>query len=280
MNAELKIVARIKELKLSGTPAEKIIKRAANPLWRYVGHDAALAEQLCRNVYWFGRNGNPVWTWGQGSGGNPTGEALARGQVSVTNCGGFNATARWIGIEVLGLTSVQFAGSFTDANDCFVTLAGTQGIDRNWAGSVRTLTQDFAQVSAYFFKGHSFNRFGGNMLDATTNVMNFRGKTDLFWCALALTNGSTAAGDGRAFMVTQRHQPTPIPGNAPYACVSSKALKTFRHHFPIVAVAGGPRLTQSFIQALPATSGSNWETFVLASRDDLSPAFRKAVNLP
>ena len=44
MNAELKIVARIKELKLSGSPAEKIIKRSTNPLWRYVGYDAALAE--------------------------------------------------------------------------------------------------------------------------------------------------------------------------------------------------------------------------------------------
>lgn len=280
MQAELNMIARIKELKLSGTPAEKIIKCPSNPLWRYAGNEAALAEQLCRNVHWFGRNGSPVWVWDQGSGGNPTGEALARGQTTLTNCGGFNTTARWIGTQVLGLPSSQFTGSFTQANDFFITLAGTYGIDRNWDGSVRTLNQDFSQVRAYFFKGHSFNRFGANMLDASTNVMNFQSKTDLYWCALALVNLQTAQMDGRAFMVTQRHQPTPIPGPMPYACVSATALKKFRHLCPIVPVTGGPRLTQSFINTFPATTGNNWEAFLLVSREDLPPAFRKAVNLP
>src|SRR3954469_25499077 len=106
--AELQMIASIKEHKLSNTPAEKIIKRPGNELWRYAANPALLAENLCRNVYWFGLNGNPVWTWDAGSGGNPTGEALARGQTQQTNCGGFNTTARWIGQTVLDIPAASF----------------------------------------------------------------------------------------------------------------------------------------------------------------------------
>lgn len=239
---------------------------------------ALLAEHVCRNVYWYGLNGNTTWVWDAGSGGNPTGEALARGTTLTTNCGGFNATARWIGHNVLGIPADQFVGSYTHANDCFVTLAGTQGLDRNWTGNVRTLTQDFAQLGAYFFKGHSFCRFGANRLDASTNVMNFAIQTDLYWCALAQSNPNAPATDGRAFMVTHRYQPTAIPGNLPYCLVSRVSLAKFRHHLPIVAVPGSP-LTQGFVNAMPETTGHNWSTFLLISRDDLPVAFRQALVL-
>jgi len=273
--AELAIFARIKELKLSGTPAEKIVKRPGHELWRNPANPALTAEQLCRNVHWFGRNNG--WVWDPGSGGNPDGEALARGRVSGTNCGGFNLTARWIGIHVLGLDSQQFRGSYTSADDCFITLAGTQGIDAKWDGNVRTLTQDFSQLNAYFFKGHSFSKYGGNMLDASTNVMNFHHKTDLFWCSLEIKFSDQQ--NGRAFLVTNRHQPTAIPGPALYACISAKCLNAFRDLFP-KTVALGEGVSRSFISSMPDVTGpGRWESMLLASISHLPAKFRKAVKL-
>ncbi|MBS1643915.1 MAG: hypothetical protein JST36_02665 [Bacteroidetes bacterium] len=277
---ELAMLAALKQLKLSGTPAESIIKRPGNQLWRYGANPATLAEELCKNVHWYGLNGANQWVWDAGSGGNPTGEALARGTTSLTNCGGFNLCARWIGHNVIGLDPNTFMGAYTSANDFFVTLAGTVGIDRNWAGNVRTLAQDFNTVRAYFFKGHSFSRYGGTMLDASTNVMNFHSKLDLFWCSLSQTNSSTSAQNGRVFLVTARFQNTVnIPGNAPYCCLSTVSLKTLRHLFPIVPVGPALQFTQSFINTLPDTTGNNWSTFVLASVADLPPAFRNTVGL-
>jgi hypothetical protein len=277
--AELKMIADIKRLQLSNTPAEKIIKRPGNQLWNYAHNPALLAENLCRNVHWYGINGNTTWVWDAGSGGNPTGEALARGQTLQTNCGGFNTTARWIGHNVLGLSTTAFVGAFTGANDHFITAPGTIAIDRNWSGNVRTLNQNFDQLRAYFFKSHSWSRYNATMLDASTNTMNFATKTDLYWCELASTNSPTVMQDGRVFMVTQRFGGHAIPGALPYACVSSKALKKFKHHFPIVATVG-PTVTQSFINTLPDTTGNNWQTFVLLSRDHMPIDFRRAVNLP
>jgi hypothetical protein len=277
--AELAFVAKLRELKLAQSPAEKIVKRPGSQLWLHAATNAQLAEQLCRNVYWYGINGNPAWDWGAGSGGNPTGEALARGTTTSTNCGGFNATARWIGHNVLGIPPGELTGEFTNANDTFITLAGTQGIDRAWQGNVRTLTQDFAQLGAYFFKGHSYCRCGANRLDASTNVMNFAQKTDLYWCELAITNTLVTLQNGRAFMVTQRYQPTAIPGPLPYCCVSYTSLRNFRHLLPIVAI-GGQALTQGFVNGMPATTGNNWETMLLVSRDHVPTQFRQALNLP
>jgi len=275
--AELAVVAKIKELKLSGTPAEKIVKRPGHELWRNPGNAAQVAEQLCRNVHWFGRNNG--WIWDPGSGGNSTGEALARGQVMKTNCGGFNLTARWIGHNVLNLDRQQFKGSYTEANDCFITLAGTQGIDPNWSGNVRTLLQDFDQLQAFFFKGHSFSRYADHMLDASTNVMNFHRKTDLFWCTLELVFSEDAG--GRAFLVTNRHQPTVIPGPSMYACVSAKCLKKFRHLFPIVwDEPGSQGVTQSFIRKIPDTTGPGaWESMLLVSISHLPREFCHVVKL-
>ena len=276
--AELAVLAKLRELKLGGTPAEKIAKRPGHELWRNPLNPAQTAEQLCRNVYWFGRNNG--WVWDQGSGGNPTGEALARGQVTGTNCGGFNKVALWIGHNVLDLDPNQFKGSYVGADEYFITLAATDGIDANWSGNVCTLLQDFDQLQAFFFKGHSFCKYGDTMLDASTNVMNFHHKTSLFWCSLEKTFADDASGS-RAFLVTNLHQPTVIPGKSLYACIGVKCLKHFRHLFPIVwPVANEQGVTQSFIRRMPDTTGpGRWEAMLLVSISHLPAEFRHAVKL-
>jgi hypothetical protein len=143
---------------------------------------------------------------------------------------------------------------------------------------VRTLTHNFAQVKAFFFKGHSWSQLNGRMYDATTKVMGFAQKTDLYWCQLGIT--AKSQGESRAFMITRQVHPAhlPLSGNPPYACVSTVSLKEFRQLFPVVWTApGAPGVTQGFINTLPDTSGSgNWATFVVVSRDHLPMAYRQA----
>jgi hypothetical protein len=274
---ELAIRAKLAALHLNNTtPAYKIVTRVGHGLW-LPATQAAVAEELCRNVYWYGLNGAPAWVWDAGAGGNGTGEPLARGTISTTNCGGFNLTARWIGHNVLDLDPLLFTGSYTLANDYFVTQAGTVGIDRAWPGNVRTLTQDFAQVSAYFFMGHSYCKYGANMLDASTNSMNFQHKTDLYWCGLDKVFADMVK--GRAFRVPLRRGVPVLPGANPFAVVSSTCLDAFKHMFPIVVVGGGQAVTQGFIGAMPKRNGSNWETMLLVSQAHLPPAFIAAVGL-
>jgi hypothetical protein len=277
--AELKIKANIRNLNLRGTPAEAVLCRVGHQVWNFAGNEALMAEQICRNMHWYGQTGNPAWVWDIGSNpANNTGEALARGGTVNTNCGGFNLSARWIGINVVELDATQFVGSYTQASDYFITGANTIGIDRNWLGNVRTITQDFAQLRAYFFKGHSWCKYGNNMLDASTDTMNFRSKFDLYWCAL---NDVTLV-NGRVFLVSNRYKATAIPGTAPYACLSHTSLQNNKHHFPIVltGAAGQGLVTQSFISQMPARSGHGWENMLLASCADLPAAYRAAVGLP
>ena len=279
-SAEDAFLAKLRELELTQTPAEKIVERPDNPLWLHAADHAQLAEWVCRNVYWYGINGNPPWIWDVGSAGNPTGEELARGETTMTNCGGFNATALWIGHNVLGIPVDQFGGNIPDANDSFITRAGTQGIDRHWHGNVCTRTQDFAQLGAYFFKGHSYCRFNPNKLDASTNTINFKGKTDLYWCELELANGKNSEANGRAFRVKQVHHPTVIPGRQPYCLVSHKCLLKFLKFLPTVA-ANPPKVTQGFVQSMPPMTGHNynWPSMLLVSFADLTLDFLEAVEL-
>jgi len=275
--SQVSVMAKIVNLRLSNTPAHTIVTRPGHELW-LPGAPAVVVERLCRNVYWFGRTQDPVWTWGPVANGNGTGEPMARGQVTTTNCGGFNLTARWIGHNVLGLDPLQFAGAYTAGDDTFITVPGLAPIDRNWVGNVRTLTHDFAQFNAYFFVAHSYCQFGGNFYDASTNTMNFHNKVDLFWCTLHRVFNTELG--GRAFRVVAQQGGGPvIPGGAPYAVISSICLRAFRHLFPVVIVGGGHGVTQSFIRAMPERTGANWETMLLVSRAHLPAEFRAAVNL-
>ncbi len=273
------IMANLTKLNLLNTPVEEIICRPGHELWVNAGNPLLQIEDLCRNVHWCGRQGSKPWVWEANGNGNNTGEPLARGQITSTNCGGFNATARWIGHNVLGLSSNIFKSSFTQAGEYFISISGLHVIDINWPGNVCTLTQDCNHLHAFFFSSHSWSSYGTKMFDVSTNTMNFHTKTDVFWCSLGLCNLITQVSDGRAFMVTHRYQNTVIPGTGPFACISTKSLKKFRHLLPIIAT-GGLGVTQSFVNRLPDITGSNWETFLLVSREHLTRDFRKAVNLP
>lgn len=265
---------------LLGSPADRIVNRPGKEVWRHAGNDNPMFERLAKNFHWFGRNGNPVWQWGPASGGNATGKELVAGQVMQTNCGGFNLSVRWIAEHICNICNAT--GSFTLANEYFITRANCTVLDRGWQGSVRTLTQDFAQLKAFFFMGHSWSQLNGQMYDATTKVMGFHNKTDLYWCGLDRTQKTiTGQAGGRVFMVQRIHHPpaAPIPGNGPYICISNSALRTHQHLFPIVWQGPGPiGVTQSFINAFPATAGAaNWETFLLVSREHVPQTFRQAV---
>jgi hypothetical protein len=142
------------------------------------------------------------------------------------------------------------------------------------------LLQDFDQLKAFFFKSHSFCKYGDVMLDASTNVMNFRHKTTLFWCSLNKVFDDDAS-RSRAFLVTNVHQPTVIPGRSLYACIGARCLKHYRHLFPIVwPVAGEQGVTQSFIRKMPDDTGpGKWEAMLLVSLSHLPSEFCHAVKL-
>jgi hypothetical protein len=274
---ELRLKARLQELNLINGNADRVINRPGQEVWRHAGNDADMFRQVCENVHWLGFSGPVAWVWGPGANGNPTGEALARGLVTNTNCGGFNLTARWIAENICGIQGSQ--GTYVGAAEFFLTGGNTVGIDRAWQGSVRTLTHDFAQVGSYFFKGHSWSRLNGVMHDSSTNNYGFNHADNLKWCDLMMSNRQTQATDGRCFMINRTHNPVLVAGPAPYACVSTVSLKKFKHLFPIVAVAG-QQVTQGFIGGMPNTTGQgNWQTFLVVSRDHLPAPFRSQVHL-
>ena len=274
---QTEIEAQIVTMGLGRTPTARILRRADNPLWNYGG--LQLAREVCRNVHWFGHFGHLRWKWngnyGVNSGGKlgmDAGEPLARGLTAETNCGGFNATARWIGTRVLGLSDTFFVNSSTLAR--FITKPDTVGIDRKWPGNVRTLTTNFKHLKAYFFTSHSFSAYNGTMLDASTDTMDFRDATDLYWFDLS-ANTTTDVTDGVAFKVLNRYHNAAVPGNRPYALISVRLLRKWKHHFPLV---GGDRVTWHFISTMPEMTG-DWGAYLLVSYDHLPAAFRLAVGL-
>jgi hypothetical protein len=266
----------------AGTPGRQIVEMPGRELWQYSLAQGILMTSLCRNFYDFGRTNG--WQWlhhlnGNGSMAAGTlGLPLLQGRIAGTNCGGFNASLRYLARNVLGLNGVTSDDATTLA--AFITRPRTNVIDAAWPGNVRTLQQDFATLGAYFFITHAWSRLGFDHFDATTNTVNFSSERDLFWCELA-TPHSPRAVDG-VYTVNVRMAPQP-PGPPPYYVVRTPTLKENRHMFPMVATypiyPGGVGVTQSFINRLPDRTG-DWYTLLLVSRTHLPETFRRAANVP
>lgn len=274
--AQLQMQAKLVREGLIGKPADRIINRPGAEVWQLAGNADAMFRRLNENFHWYGRNGAVQWTWQLNSGGVVTGKELVSGQVTATNCGSFNSAVRWVAEHICGIVGAR--ASFTQANDYFITRTQCMPFDQSWVGSVRTLTHDFAQTGAFFFKGHSWSQFNGQMYDATTNTMGFQQKTDLYWCDLCPTRDTRNEADRAFLIVAQPNLPhVPPPGPPPYACVSSSILRKLKHLFPIVLTTPGAiGVTQGFINALPPTSGNgHWPTYLVVSRDHLPPEFRQ-----
>jgi hypothetical protein len=274
------VTYKLRSRNLANTPADHIVNRPQHELWRHYNNPAQRAQAVCENVHWYGRYGNPVWVWTQGGNNPATVEALVRGQETQINCGGFNAVARWIGHNVLNIPATAFVGTGTVSTDCFITPAASRMIDRNWEGNVCTQTQSFTELGAYFFVGHAWCQFGATMLDASTGVMNFHTKTDLWWCELERRFGDPFMDVGRAYTVKNFYQPPPNPAASPYCVVSSTALRRFNHLLPDGSSYTPGALTQLFARAMQPTTGAGWATMLLVSRAALTPAFAAALNLP
>ncbi|WP_419652307.1 hypothetical protein [Thiolapillus sp.] len=236
-------IGRLAANNLMNSPASEIVTCAGHELWNHMANHHTLVQQLCQNFHHYGRSHG--WQWIQGVGAN-AGANLGR----PTNMG-------------------------ATTPDRFITSAGTVAIDATWQGNVRTLTTNFAALGAYRFTAHSWNRLVAGMhYDASTNNTGFANKHALYYCTL----GTTARNRPNCFLVTMRHQAPAIPGPGPYYCIGADILKQEAHQFPIVQVgapvAGVPNLTQGFINALPATTGSgNWTPFLLVSAGHLPAAF-------
>jgi hypothetical protein len=262
----------------AGSPARSIVEMQGQELWRSAMTDNSLMAAACRNFYSYGRNQG--WHWVQTLNGNGAdtqgtlGEPLLRGTVTATNCGGFNSSLRKLAQTILGLNNVTNAGAST--LDTFITNPGTQVIDATWTGNVRTLTQDFSMLRAFFFSGHSWNRLGADHYDTTTNSLNFNGIDDLIWCK----GTKPAMFSGRAWSLTVMRPPQPY-GPPPYLCIATALLKKHRDLFPTSAqgYSGGVGVTRGFITWIPDLN-RGWDTLLLVSRSHLPVAFRQAINYP
>lgn len=269
-------IGRLAANNLMNSPASEIVTRAGHELWNHMANHHTLVQQLCQNFHHYGRSHGWQWIQGVGAnGGANLGRPLIAGATNATNCGGFNASVRWIVANILNLPAAVFTNMGATTPDRFITSAGTVAIDATWQGNVRTLTTNFAALGAYRFTAHSWNRLVAGMhYDASTNNTGFANKHALYYCTL----GTTARNRPNCFLVTMRHQAPAIPGPGPYYCIGADILKQEAHQFPIVQVgapvAGVPNLTQGFINALPATTGSgNWTPFLLVSAGHLPAAF-------
>lgn len=274
--SQVAFLGRIAANHLGGTPAADIVTRAGHELWHHTASHAALISQLCDNFHWYGRNNG--WQWIKtvgGNGGAQLGRPLVAGQATATNCGGFNASVRWIAHNILQVPAAQFTNMGATTTESFITRTGTQAIDAGWTGNVRTLAQDFATFGAYRFTAHSWNLLtGGAHYDASTGNTGFANRHALYYCTL----GYTARNAASCYVVAMHHQAPAAPGPAPYFCISSPVLKQQRHQFPVVAVpphtGGVQAVTQGFINSLPLTTGPGaWDAFLLVSSAHLPPAF-------
>ena len=273
---QVAFVGRLAAENLMNSPAAQIVTRPGHELWNNAANNAALIQQLCQNFHHYGRTNGWQWTNGVGAnGGAHLGRPLVAGTTNATNCGGFNASVRWIASHILNLPAAVFTNMGATTPDRFITSTGTIGIDATWTGNVRTLATAFAALGAYRFTAHSWNRLvGGQHYDASTNNLAFANKHALFYCTL----GTTARVKPNCFVVSMRHQPPAIPGPAPYFCIGADVLKQEAAQFPIVQVgplvAGQANVAQGFINAMPTTTGAgNWAAFLLVSGAHLPPAF-------
>ena len=256
------------------TPAWKIVCRPGHQLWHHMATNDALVSQLCQNFHDYGRTHG--WQWVTDMGRNRDGRPLIAGTMNATNCGGFNASVRWIASNILNLDNAVFTNQGATTSDSFITRVHTTVIDAAWAGTVRTIRSDFATLGAYKFTNHSWNKLvvGGQHYDATTNNVGFANKNALYWCTL--DKSTPARIKSRSFLVTQ--QRAYVRGPAPHYCVPATLLKEHRKQFPRKHVgqleSGVPNVTQSFIDGLPDTTGpGNWPAFLLVSSAHLPADF-------
>lgn len=255
------------------TPAWRIVCRPGHQLWHQMATNDALVSQLCQNFHDYGRTHG--WQWISGFAGNSgpqgMGFPLIAGTKNATNCGGFNASVRWIASNILNLDNTVFTNQGATTPENFITRIHTTVIDAAWTGNVRTIKTDFATLGAYKFSGHSWNKLvGGQHYDATTNTLGFANKKALFWCTLDPTQN-------RCYVVTQRR--AFIRGPAPHYCIPATLLKEHRKQFPRKHVgpleSGVPNVTKSFIDGLPDQTGpgGDWPAFLLVSGAHLPPGF-------
>jgi hypothetical protein len=259
------------------TPAWRIVCRPGHELWNHMATNDGLVDQLCQNFHDYGRTNGWRWIAATGQNTQPMlGRPLIAGTTDRTNCGGFNASVRWIASNILNLQAGDITQAGTTAKESFITRPGTTVIDAQWAGNVHTLLGDFATIQAYKFTGHSWSQLvGGGHYDATTDSRGFATKRDLYWCEL----GPTPQGRAGCFVVGWLRRGTPIPGPAPYYCISAEVLQQEQHQFPYVrwgALIGGPLyVSQAFIYSLPLETGEprNWPAWLLVSHAHLPPGF-------
>jgi hypothetical protein len=115
---------RLDDAGLMGTPASAIVNRPGFELWRHTATSHDLVTQLCQNFHNYGRTNGWQWTQDVGNnGGHQLGRPLIAGTPNATNCGGFNASVRWIASNILILPDLLFTNEFT--NDRFITRTGS-----------------------------------------------------------------------------------------------------------------------------------------------------------
>ena len=266
---------------LNGTPAEAI---TAN-LWMYPDPKTLLWKKLNEKFYEYGRG--HAWKWVDVSTGNgspadavtlrstlgtvrtPAGSLgipLITGQISRTNCGGFNTAVRQIAWLLPGFGDNECRSSTTTSS--FLTLSGTDAIDNSWQGNVCTLGQSFDQLKCFKFTQHSWNRGPDNkQWDATTGMPAFSNETDFKWCELARIQGRD-----RWFAITQAHagagRPA-LPGVGTHFLIAVDQLKADGHLFPVF---GHGVLNRARVVSLASSAGA-WPTWLLTSSAELPPGY-------
>lgn len=259
-----------------GSPARRIIDLNGG-IWG-IGNAQAQITSLAQNFFTVGQQSGWIWHSGGNGIGNPMkdaagyGRPLLNGQINGTNCGGFGGAFRKLAEIALEIPTNNNKG--TGCTDSFITVSGNQGIDSNWQGNVRTLSQDFNMFNAYMFTNHGWSDTNGLQIDVSTNSI-VQSKLEFFGCRLQKISSDH-------YLVALKHNLNHIPGLGPYYCFRVSKLKDLRHHLPVILTGGEGEgmMTQSFINGVPNKSGGgNWGNMILLSRHHISDGLANHFNI-